>query len=322
MIFVLAEHMGGNFRDVTFEMLAKGKTLAGKMGLDLVAVLLGKNTQKLADKLSYYAGKVLVVEDDGLENFNSDVYQKVLCRLIAEKKPFLTLMGHTSFGMELAPSLATELCFPLVTDCIDIEIADKDIIAIRQIYGGKINCRLSFKGNQRIVTIRQGVYKAEEKGISKGKVVEFPSPLQGKADGKRFIEYLEAQVGDVDIVQADVIVAVGRGVKNKEDIQTMENLAEAVGGVLACSRPIVDRGWLPRERQVGTSGKAVKPKLYIAVGISGAPQHIAGIKSSDTIIAINKDPDAPILSVAHYAIIDDLHKVVPLLKEKISELKG
>ena len=123
-------------------------------------------------------------------------------------------------------------------------------------------------------------------------------------------------------MQADVIVAVGRGVKNKEDIQTMENLAEAVGGVLACSRPIVDRGWLPWERQVGTSGKAVKPKLYIAVGISGAPQHIAGIKSSDTIIAINKDPDAPILSVAHYAIIDDLHKVVPLLKEKISELKG
>jgi len=189
-------------------------------------------------------------------------------------------------------------------------------------YGGKVNARVELhEAPSSIVTIRQAAFKAAEAKL-KGEIVKVESPWTEEIAYRKFIEYVEAAIGEVDITQADIIVAVGRGIKERENLPIAEELANSIGGVLACSRPIVDAGWLPKDRQVGSSGKTVKPKLYIAAGISGAFQHITGMKGADTIVAINKDPNAPIFNEADYGIVGDLFKVVPALKGKITELKS
>ena len=321
-IFVLAEHRRGELRDITFEMLTKGRELAQKTNSELTAVILGKNIKEYAKTLAEHAKRVLVVEDEKLEHFNSDAYQKVLSHLIRERKPLLTMIGHTSYGIDLAPSLAVELNLPLATDCIDLEFEDDSLIITRQMYGGKVNVRARMqKAESYIVTIRQAAFSAEKEQVG-GEIVEVPSPLSEEIVEKKFIDYVLPPPGAVDITAADVIVAIGRGIKDQSNIPVAEELAKTLGGVLACSRPVVDKGWLPSDRQVGTSGKTVKPKLYIALGISGAFQHVLGMKNSDLIIAVNKDPNAPIFNVADYGIVDDLFKVVPVLTEKLKELKG
>jgi electron transfer flavoprotein alpha subunit len=321
-IFVLAEHRQGQIRDITFEMLTKGRELAEKTNMDLTAVLLGKDVKEHAKTLSEYAKKVLLIEDAKLENFNSEAYQKVLSNLIKEHKPLLTMIGHTSFGVDLAPSLAAALNLPLATDCIDLEFENETFIITRQMYGGKVNVRAKVrKSEDYIVTVRQAAF-ATQKPAMNGEIIEKPSPLTEEIINKRFIEYVSPPPGGVDITAADVLVGVGRGIKDESNMPMVEELAKALGGVLACSRPIVDKGWLPSDRQVGASGKTVKPKLYIAFGISGAFQHVLGMKNSDIIIAVNKDPNAPIFSFADYGVVGDLFKIVPSLKNKIYELKG
>lgn len=321
-IFCLAEHRRGELRDVTFEMLGKAKELAGSLGADISAVLLGQKVSEFAQKLAGFANRVLLVEDEKLADFNSAAYQKVLAALMGDRKPVLTMIGNTAFGMDLAPSLAVELDLPLATDCIGLEVEDGKLFAVRSMYGGKVNAKVSFpEAQQYIVTVRAGVFPPEE-GALKGEIVKVDSPLTEPIAKRQFVEYQEAEVGEVDITQADTIIAVGRGIKEDKNMPLVEELANSIGGVLACSRPITDAGWLPKDRQVGQSGKTVKPKLYIAVGISGAFQHLAGMQGSDLIIAINKDHDAPIFNVANYGIVNDLFKVVPALNAKIKEIKG
>jgi electron transfer flavoprotein alpha subunit len=322
-IFVLAEHRQGQVRDITFEMLTKGRELANQKSVDLTAVLFGHNVKDKAKTLSEYAERVLFIQDAKLENFNSEAYQMVLSHLIKGRKPLLTLVGHTSFGVDLAPSLATSLGVPLATDCIDIEFENETLVVTRQMYGGKVNVKATVrKSESYIVTVRPATFKAEKETAKNGDVIEIQSPLSEEIKEKRFVEYVEPPPGGVDITAADVLVGIGRGIKEANNMPIVEELAKAVGGVLACSRPIVDKGWLPSDRQVGASGKTVKPKLYIALGISGAFQHVLGMKNSDLIIAVNKDPKAPIFSFADYGVVDDLFKVVPQLKSKVYELKG
>ncbi|MDH5447888.1 MAG: electron transfer flavoprotein subunit alpha/FixB family protein [Candidatus Bathyarchaeota archaeon] len=322
-IFVLAEHRQGQIRDITFEMLTKGRELAEKTNTELTALLFGKDVKEHAKTLSQYAKKVLVVEDAKLENFNSEAYQKVLSNLIKEHKPLLTSIGHTSFGVDLAPSLAASLDSPLATDCIDLKFENETLTVTRQIYGGKVNVNATLrKAESYIVTIRQAAFPAEKKIPMNGEIVEAPSPLSEEITEKRFIEYVLPPPGGVDITAADVLIGIGRGIKDESEIPPVEELAKTLGGVLACSRPIVDKGWLPNDRQVGSSGKTVKPKLYIALGISGAFQHVLGMKNSDLIIAVNKDRNAPIFGVADYGIVEDLFKIVPPLKAKVYELRG
>jgi len=321
-IFVLAEHRRGELRDVTFEMLTKGGELSQKINADLAAVLLGHNVKEFAKRLADHAKKVLVVDDARLESFNAEAYQKVLSHLISERKPSLTLIGHTSFGIDLAPSLATELKVPLATDCIDLDFEGEKPIVVRQVYGGKVNVKATLRTSESyIVTLRPATFEVQEVKPLGGEIIEIPSPLKEDIPYKKFIEYFEPPAGEVDITAADVLVAVGRGIKDAENMSVVKKLAEALGGALACSRPIVDKGWLPSDRQVGTSGKTVKPKLYLAVGISGAFQHVSGMKNSDLIIAINKDPKAPIFRAADYGVVEDLFKVVPALTNRISEEK-
>lgn len=322
-IFVVTEHRQGEIRDITFEMLTKGRELAEKTNRDLTAVLLGHNVKEYAGELSGYTKRVLVVDDARLENFNSETYQKVLSYLIAERGPSLTLIGHTAFGVDLAPSLATELNTPLATDCINLDFEGEKFVVIRQMYGGKVNVKASLrKSKSYIVTVRPAAFEAQEAKPANAEIIEIKPPLSEDINRKRFVEYIQPQAGEVDITEAEILVGVGRGIKDAKNMPIVKELANALGGVLACSRPIVDKGWLPNDRQVGSSGKTVKPKLYIAIGISGAFQHILGMKNSDLIIAINKDPKAPIFRAADYGVVEDLFKIIPLLKTKIYELKN
>ena len=317
-IFVLAEHRQGELRDVTFEMLGKGQELAAALDAPLAAVLLGHGVEDFATELAKHANQVLVVEDEQLEHFNSETYQQVLAHLITERKPSLVLMGQSAQGMDLAPSLATQLDLPLATDCVGLEFEDGQLFAVCEMYGGKVSARIAFRqADTYMTTVRQAAFPFEEGESLGGEVIVVDSPLTEEIKLRKFIEYVEAAVGDVDITQADVVVAVGRGIKEGDNMSLVEKLAEALGGVVAGSRPVVDAGWLPPDRQVGQSGKTVKPKLYLAVGISGASQHMVGMKAASTIVAINKDPDAPIFKVAHYGIVDDLFKVVPALTAQL-----
>ena len=321
-IIALAEHRQGELRDITWEILSKGRQLAEGMGAEVEVVLLGKDVKKMAEALKPKANRVLLVEDDRLEAFNSETYQKVLTQLITERKPDLTLIAHTSTGMDIAPALAVQLKMPLATDLIGIDATGETFALTRQLYGGKVNAAVSFlKNGPYMMTLRTGAFPVVEKEPFPGEIVSIPSPLTEEGLAKRFLQYVEAAVGEVDITQADILVSVGRGIKEAENIPIVKELADLLGAALSCSRPVVDKKWLPKDRQVGTSGKTVKPKVYIAIGISGAFQHIAGMKGAGTVIAINKDPKAPIFGVANYGIVADLFKFVPVLKQRVKELK-
>lgn len=310
-------------RDITFEMLTKGRELAEKSGAELTAILLGEDVKDHAKSLSDYAKNVLLVEDNKLKNYNSESYQKVLSDLIKERKPWLTLMGHTSSGIDLAPRLAVMLNMPLATDCIDLKFDNKTLTVTRQMYGGKVNVEAVLRRAEGyIATIRQATFPVKKETSMNGKIIQAPSSFSEELTRKRFVEYVLPPPGGVDITTAEFLVGVGRGIKDASNIPQIEELAKTLGGTLACSRPIVDKGWLPNDRQVGSSGKTIKAKLYIALGISGAFQHVLGMKSSDLIIAVNKDSKAPIFGVADYGVVEDLFKIVPALKSKIQELKG
>jgi electron transfer flavoprotein alpha subunit len=321
-VIILAEHRKGELRDVTWEMLSKGRQLAEITGAGLGVALLGKGINHLADALRPQAHRVYFVEDDRLEFYNSETYEKVLGQMITDRKAFLMLIGHTATGMDLAPKLAAHLRMPLATDCIGIELQGETFSITRQLYGGKVNAMVSFvKNGPSVVTVRSGAFPVIERNSLNGEIVPLSSPLTDESLARSFLRYVEAAAGEVDITQADILVSVGRGIKDPQNIPLIKELADAIGGTLACSRPVVDKKWLPKGCQVGTSGKTVKPKVYIAIGISGAFQHIAGMKGAGTVIAINKDPKAPIFSVAQYGIVADLFKFIPVLREKIKEFR-
>jgi electron transfer flavoprotein alpha subunit len=209
--------------------------------------------------------------------------------------------------------------FPIATDCVDILFENGRPKAIRQIYTGKLFSRLSFKDSDSyLVTLRSGAFPADKVGERKGEVIKKEVPADLPEVGKQFVAFEEAGAGEVDITQADLLVSIGRGIGEQDNVAVMKEFCELIGGVLSCSRPVVDKNWLPKYHQVGTSGKSVKPKVYLAFGISGAFQHLAGITGAGCVIAVNKDKKAPIFRVADYGVVDDLFKIVEALKEKCS----
>jgi len=321
-LFVIVEHRLGEIRDITFEMLWKAGELAETLSSNLTAILIGHEVNSIAEKISDRADKIIIFDDEGLKNFNADIYKEIISRLIEESKPTLTLIGNTSWGMELAPCLSIRAGIPLATDCIDIISKNGNLIAQRQMYSGKIFANVSFaESDGYILTIRSGVFPTDRIGDRQAQIVQKDFALKDITVKKNFIEFVETAAGDVDITQAELLISVGRGIGEEDNITIVKELAEALNGILSCSRPIVDKNWLPKYLQVGTSGKSVTPKVYIAVGISGAFQHLAGISGAGTVIAINKDPKAPIFRTADYGIVDDLFKIVPALKDKILEVK-
>ncbi len=320
-ILILVEHRQGIVRDITFELLTLGRKIAAEKNSESTAVILASNADNLVNQLKSQADRIVVMDNPVFTDFNAEVYQIALAEIIKRENPFLVLIGHTAMGMDLGPSLATQLNIPFTTDCVDVKVVDGKLKIVRSVYDGKLNARLTLRESQSyLLTYRSGSIPAETANLE-AEIVKLDTPITAQPDYRKFIEYIEAAVGEVDITKADIIVSVGRGIKDKANLPIIEDFAKAIGGVIGCTRPVVDAGWLPKERQVGSSGKTVKPKLYIALGVSGAFQHIAGMKNSDTIIAVNKDPNAPIFNEADYGIVEDLFKVVPVLKNKILELK-
>ncbi len=322
-LYVLAEHRNGTLRDSTWEALAAARSIATQLGADITCILLGANVSAASEKLAAEFPKVLVVDDPALATFNSEAYEKCLKAILANQSDYVVLMGSSNSIIDLAPGLSVALEAALATDCFGFEVTDGRLFALRQIYSYKINALVSFRDAQRIVvTIRSGSFSFTPSGQTPGTVEIQDSPIKSEKLRKTFISYEEAEKGDLDISAADIIVSVGRGIGDEPDMDIYQSLADTVGGVLACSRPIVDKNLLPKYHQVGTSGIEVKPKVYLALGISGAFQHMGGIKGSPLIVAVNKDARAPIFRLAQYGVVADLNEVVPVLEEKIKELKG
>jgi len=316
-IFVVAEHLKGQLADVTFELLGKGRELAEASGGSLVAVLLGQGVEGLAAELGA-ADKVLYVEHAALAEFNPQAYARALTEVVSSHSPRVVLIPNTSMGMDLASTVSVGCNLPLVAYAVDVELADGKLVAESQLYGGKMNVESEIDGESAIVSVIAGALPAEAGKKDGAPAVEKVALSVNLDDLKvRFKTLIEPEAGDVDITQQDVLVSVGRGIGNDENLPTVQALADALGGALSCSRPIVDSKWLPKTRQVGKSGLKVKPKVYIAVGVSGAPEHIEGMKDAELIIAINTDPKAPIFDVAHYGVTEDLFDVVPALTEKL-----
>jgi electron transfer flavoprotein alpha subunit len=322
-VFVLAEHRQQQLRDATFDAIAAGRELAGKLGGDLACLLLAGAVDAMAERLAAECPKVIAVEDPAFAEFNSDALVQALVLILKDRKPFVLLMCNSNSIIDVGAPLSVRLDAALATDCIGFEVEDGGVKALRQMYSYKVNALVSFKGADSIVaTLRAGSFSFSPSGAGAGTIEKIASPIVGKALKKRFVEYVEAEKGDVDISSADIIVSVGRGVGDAETLETFESLAKTMGGVLACSRPIVDKGLLPKYRQVGTSGVEVKPKVYLALGISGAFQHLGGIKGNPLLVAVNKDPRAPIFRAAQYGVVGDIFEVAPALEEKIKEMKG
>ena len=316
-VFVVAEHLQGKIDDVTYELLGKARELAGQSGGHVVAVLMGSGIQDQAGSLGA-ADKVLYMDHAALENFNPESYAKALSHILEQNKPRLTLIPNTSMGMDLAAAVSVKNNLPLVAYATDVQFDNGQVVATSQLYGGKINVESVLEGDSSVVSVLAGSFPADAGKQDGSPAVETVAAPDGLDQTRvRFKNLIQPEGGDVDITQQDILVSVGRGIQSEDNLPMVEELAEALGGALASSRPIVDNKWLPKTRQVGKSGLKVKPKLYFAVGISGAPEHIEGMKDSELIIAINTDPEAPIFEVAHYGVTEDLFDVVPALTEKL-----
>jgi len=306
-ILVLAEHRNKGLRDITFEMLTMANELGREHNLDLWRRLKGA------------CDRILLMQGPELTHYNADQYLVAVEMAIKSRKPMLTVIGHTALGMDLAPAMAARLSLPLVTDCVEVSFEDGRLKVLREVYGGKINAQLAMKpSDQYLISLRPGSFDAEVDQGKSAHVETVPAPAWTNLRGRRFLGYLEAEPEEVDIAGAHILVSIGRGIGKQENIPLAQDFADSIGATLSCSRPVADEQWLPKSRQVGTSGKTVRPKIYIALGISGAYQHQIGMKHADTIIAVNTDPRAPIFNIAHYGIVEDLVKVLPLLKEKFA----
>ena len=319
-VFVVAEHLEGKLSDVTFEMLGKARGLASALGGRAVVALLGHDTSTLAAQLGA-ADLVMTVEDAALAAFNPEQAGQALKSLLSREQPALTMIANTSMGMDLAAALSAALDWPLIAYCSDVQVEDGKVVATSQIYGGKIAVEAESQGAHTIVSVLAGVFPAAEGQADKASTVQ-SVPSAPSAGRVRFKGLMVPEAGDVDITREALLVSVGRGIGSKDNIEMVEELAEALGAALSASRPIIDSGWLPKQRQVGKSGLTVKPKLYMAVGISGAPEHLQGMKDAELIIAINTDAGAPIFEVADYGIVADLFDIVPALAERLAEVRA
>ena len=317
-VLVLVEHRQGAVRDVTFEML----TAARKLGAGNVeAVLMAENCDALAPAIAPHANKVVCASAPAFRDFNYEPYQKALVKLAAERKPAAILIANSAFGTDLGPSLAVALNAGLVSDAVAFTRADSGFSVSRGMYAGKLVADWAVGTEPAVIMVRQSNFKPEPASLG-GTVEKWDAGDVVSGAKTKFLSLEEVPTTGIDITKATIVVGIGRGIKEAKNMPLAQEFAQDIGAVLAASRPVVDAGWLPKEVQIGSSGKTVKPKLYIALGISGAFQHVAGMKGADTIIAVNKDPKAPIFSVAHYGIVDDLHKVVPALRTKIKEMKA
>lgn len=314
-ILVFAEQREGELKKVAFENLSLGKKLSTDLGAELVAVLIGNNISGLGEQLGKYgASKVIACQNDALDLYQPEGYAKILADTVTSEDASIVIMGATLMGKDLAPRVATRLDAALATDCISVEVSEGDLKIVRPMYAGKVRATIRLKSDKKLLTIRPNIYPAEENPESAEVIEVAADPGEIKT---KVTEVMAGSKDKLDVTEADIIVSGGRGLKDPDNFHLISDLADKLGAAQGASRAAVDAGWRPYEEQVGQTGKTVSPSLYIAVGISGAIQHLAGMSSSKYIVAINKDPEAPIFKIADYGIVGDLFEVVPKMLEML-----
>lgn len=332
-VFIYAQQVDNEISPIAYELLGKAKDLAADLNTDVTAVLLGSGVKALAASLAQYgADKVIVVDNPVLETYRTEPYTQALAAVINEYKPEIMLVGATAIGRDLGPRVSARVGTGLTADCTQLEIGDfplnplpnkeqkhNQLLMTRPAFGGNTIATIACPDNRpQMATVRPGVMqKIAPIADAKAEVVEFNPVLEENNCYVEILDIVKEVSTAADIQEAKILVSGGRGVGSKENFKLLEDLAEALGGTVSCSRAVVDNGWLPKDLQVGQTGKTVRPNVYFAIGISGAIQHTAGMEESDIIIAINKDETAPIFDVADYGIVGDLNKIVPLLTEAI-----
>jgi len=326
-VWVYAEQAGGKIRSVALELLGKGRTLADRLGEPLSAVLLGNNVAELSGELSSYgADKVYLAEHLALGRYSTDAYTDVLSGVILQHKPNVVLFGATTNGRDLAPRVAARLHVGLTADCTGLGIDDKkQLVQTRPAFGGNIMASiLTPYTRPQMATVRPNVFKPPKPDASrKADVKELMINVDPRAIRTKTVQTVkEVSTEATSVEEADLIVSCGRGLKSPDNLELVKELAETLEAAVGGSRPIVDAGWMPHHQQVGQSGKTVSPKLYIACGISGAIQHLVGMRTSDVIVAVNSDPEAPIFNVADFGIVGDLFKILPALSEEIRRVRN
>ncbi|RQG87861.1 electron transfer flavoprotein subunit alpha/FixB family protein [Natrarchaeobius halalkaliphilus] len=313
-VLAVADHRRGELRDVSYELITAGHALADDTGGDLHVAVVSGTVDEFAEKCNREGVNVIHTIEYGKE-FDHGVYTQAIVQLADELDPQYVLLPNSVNGLDYAPAVASRLDVPIVTDAIGLENDGETLVATREMYGGKVETMTELK-EPAVATLRGAEWPAAER-TGDATVEAFDVDIDEDALGTTVNGFEEVASGDVDISEADVLVSVGRGIEEEDNLEIIHKLADALGATVSSSRPIVDNGWLPKNRQVGQSGKVVTPDVYIAIGISGAVQHVAGMKGSDTIVAINTDPNAPIIDIADYAIHDDLFDVVPELIELV-----
>ena len=322
-VWVFAEQRDGKLMGVVLELLGEGRRLADELGVSLCAVAAASSAQSVTDELfAYGAEKVFLIEDDRLAGFTTDGYAKVITDAISEYKPEIVLFGATHIGRDLAPRIAARLDTGLTADCTKLEI-DKEnrrILQTRPAFGGNLMATIICpRTRPQMATVRPGVMeKLEKKDGANGEVVKVKHDLKDSDIRTKVKEVVKSVKEQVSLTDAEIICSGGRGLGTPEGFKLMESLAEKTGGIVGASRAAVDSGWIDHSRQVGQTGTTVRPKIYFACGISGAIQHLAGMQNSDIIIAVNKDPDAPIFEIADYGLVGDLYDIIPEIISKWS----
>ncbi|MCA1815626.1 MAG: electron transfer flavoprotein subunit alpha/FixB family protein [Acidobacteria bacterium] len=321
-ILIFAEHRDGSFNKASFEAVAAGQQLGAAMGQPVSAVVLSADATLAGEIAGYKIEKVVSVENAKLDEYTPDAYADAMERAVRALDPAFVVMPHTYLVRDFAPKLAARFRKDVISDCVRASVEGGTVTFSRRIFLGKIDADVVAAGEPPVfATFQSGAYRAEQAEKGGGAAVESMPVEVGDVRMKPEAPFQEVKAA-VDLSKAEIIVAVGRGIKGQEHLALAQKLADALGAELAASRPICDAGWLPIDRQIGSSGQTVAPKLYVALGISGAIQHLVGMKNSGTIVAVNKDPEAPIFDIADYGIVGDLFEVVPVLTEEIKKLKG
>jgi len=308
-VLVVAEHVRGELRPVTLELISAAKSLGGPVEVAVIA----KEPSAFTDAVNVEGVDEILAVSVDQEEFENDVHQSVVEQLIAERSPRVVLLGFTVNAMGYGPALAARLGTGFASDVIAVREEGGELVAERSFYGAKVNGEVDFPGHDRVVLLLRPTTWPPAEGAGSATVTA--ASVAARASRARHQGWVEVQAGDVDITTADFLLSVGRGIGDKENLEQFQELADAMGATLSSSRPLVDAGWMPTARQVGQSGKTVKPKVYLALGISGAVQHLAGMKTSGTIIAVNTDPEAAIFNVAHYGAVADLFEVAEELEK-------
>jgi len=317
-VIVLAEQKNGELDNITYELLLRGREVADQRRGKLNVLILGHNLGPPSKALaSAGVDAVFAADDTILSDYNPELYSKVISDTVRDVGPGFLLIGHTCLGIEMGPAVATRLEATLVTNCVDLDLSDGKVVITRPMYSGTIHTRVEVAGElPYIISFQKGVLPRAALPPRPASVLAVPVETKELTLLSKVIGLREAAVGEIDLTKADIIVSLGRGIGSKANVQLGKDLAQALGGVVGCSRHLADRGWLPPECHVGMEGKTVAPKVYLAIGISGATHHVGGIRDSDLIIAVNKDPYAPIFDVAHYGVVGDLFEIVPALIEE------